>query len=211
MSFSLKALAAAALLAIPASAQAQIDAIVPLDVVSQPFPSSGTNYPDSGVGGGFLADFTIDFPGNPSATFNDYLIWCIDANRQVSVPGSYTYAAYDAFDFAENTNFGGANGYNVTVADMRKIVGLVGDLTSNWASYSIEQRQNRQGSIWALFRGESPVLTNIADGNINDYMVLFNGQNQTFVTYVPEPADSALFATAIAGMVALLIVRRRRA
>lgn len=210
MKFSLKALAAAALLALPTAAQAQIDANVPLDIVGHPYPTAGTGFPNSGSGGGFSADFVIDFPGNPGAKFNDFLIWCIDPNRQVSVPGGpYNYAAYSAIDFA-NTSFGGVNGYDVTISDLKKINGLVMDLKTNWASYNIQQRQDRQGSIWALFRGETPVMSNIAEAGLGGWMVLYNGRNQTFVTYVPEPADMALIVTAIGAMAMLVMMRRRR-
>jgi hypothetical protein len=211
MKFSLKALAAAAMLALPTAAQAQIDASVPLSIVGHPYPTAGTNFPNSGSGGGFFADFVIDFPGNPGAKFNDWLIWCIDPNRQVSVPGGpYTYSAYKALDFAQNTTFGGINGYNVSVGDMKKIVFLTNDLITNWAAYNVQQRRDRQGSIWALFRGEAPVMANIADANIGGWLVLFNNRNQTFVTYVPEPADMALIVTAIGAMAMLVMMRRRR-
>ncbi len=210
MKFSFKTFAAAALLALPTAAQAQIDANVPLNVVGQPYPTSGTGYPSSGVGGGFLADFVIDFPDNPGATFNDYLVWCIDPNRTVRVPGGpYNYAAYTAIDFV-NTTFGGANGHDLTSSDLKKINGLVMDLKTNWASYNLQQRQDRQGSIWALFRGETPVMSNIAEAGLGGWMVLYNGRNQTFVTYVPEPADMALIVTAIGAMAMLVMMRRRR-
>jgi hypothetical protein len=41
--------------------------------------------------------------------------------------------------------------------------------------------------------------------------VLYNGRQQTFITYVPEPADVALMLTAVASMAMFLIMRRRRA
>jgi hypothetical protein len=212
MKFSFKTFAVAALFALPTAAQAQIDANVPLNVVSHLFKTPGTGYPNNGIAGGFLADFTIDFPGNPGATFNDYLVWCIDPNRVISVPGGpYAYSAFDAYDFAANTTLGAANGYNLSVSDMKKIVGLVDDLKTNWASLSVQQRADRQGSIWALFRGETPAMANLVDGNVNGWLVLYNGQQQTFVTYVPEPADMALIVTAVAAMAMLVMMRRRRA
>jgi hypothetical protein len=180
--------------------------------VSNPFPTNGTGYPASGRAGGFLADFTIDFPETPGATFDDYLVWCIDPDRSIRVPGGpYTYSAYKAFDFAANTNFGGANGYDLTVGDMKRIVGLVSDLHTNWASYSEFHRVRRQGSIWALFRGETPVLSNLAEANLSGWYVLYNGQNQTLVTYVPEPSSAALVLTGVALLMLMASMRRRSA
>lgn len=210
MKFSLKAIAAAALLALPSAVQAQVDATVPLNVVSNPFPTNGTGYPASGRAGGFLADFTIDFPLK-AATFDNYLVWCIDPNRGISVPGGpYAYSAFESYDFAANTMLGGANGHDLTVGDMKRIVGLVSDLHTNWASYSELARVQRQGSIWALFRGETPVLSNLAEASLSGWYVLYNGQNQTFVTYVPEPSSAALVLTGIAAFMMIASKRRRR-
>jgi hypothetical protein len=205
--FSFKTFAAAALLALPTAAQAQIDANVPLNVVSHLFKTPGTGYLGNGTAGGFLADFQIE-----AVTFDDFLVWCIDPNRVISVPGGpYAYSAFDAYDFAANTAFGAANGYDLKVSDMKKIVGLVGDLKTNWSSLGTQQRADRQGSIWALFRGETPVMANLVDGNESGWLVLYNGRQQTFITYVPEPADVALMLTAVASMAMFLIMRRRRA
>jgi hypothetical protein len=213
MKHLIKTLLAAAVLAAPVAVQAQspIDTDVPLSIESHPFKTRGTGFPAAGFGGGFIADFTIDFATNPSAKFNDFLVWCIDPNRLISVPGGpYKYSAYTAMSFA-NTNFGGANGYNVTVGDMKKIVGLVADLNTNWASYTVQQREDRQGSIWSIFRGQAPVLANTVGGDLSGWLVLYNGQNQTFVSYVPEPADIALLVTAMGGLALMLVARRRRA
>jgi hypothetical protein len=207
MKYPFKALAAAALIALPSAAQAQIDASVPLNVVSHPLKTQGTGYIANGTAGGFLADFQIQ-----AVTFDDFLVWCIDPNRVISVPGGpYTYSAFGAYDFAANTALGAANGFDLSVSNMRKIVGLVDDLKTNWASLSTQQRADRQGSVWALFRGETPVMANLVDGNEAGWLVLYNGRQQTFITYVPEPADVALLLTAVASMAMFLIMRRRRA
>lgn len=209
MKFSFKAIAAAALLAIPSVSQAQFDTTVPLSINSFPYPTVGTNYPNNGTAGGFLATFTIDFPNNPGATFSDYLVWCIDPNRTISVPGGpYNYWAFTAEQFAQS-NYGSANGHDVTVSDMQQIVGLVGDLSTNWNSYNAQQRADRQGSIWATFRGEAPVLQNIPVGGLGGWLVLFNNENQSFVTYVPEPSESALLLVGFAGLAAVAMKRRR--
>jgi hypothetical protein len=212
MQISLKPLLAAALLALPVGAQAQapIDPSVSVSINSWPFQTRGTGYSASGRAGGFLADFAIDFPTKPTVSFDDYLVWCIDPNRSISVPGGpYAYQAYSAMGFA-NTAFGGANGYDVTLGDMGKIVSLVSDLRTNWASYSTTERADRQGSVWATFRGETPVLASISNASTDGWVVLYDGQHQTLLTYVPEPADVALMLTAVFGMVFVVIARRRR-
>jgi hypothetical protein len=211
MNISVKALAAAAMLALPAGVQAQapFDPSVAVRIVSFPFMTLGTGYGASGQAGGFLADFEFDAP--VSATFDDYLVWCIDPNRTISVPGGpYAYAAFTAANFA-NATLGSANGHDVTVGDMGKIVWLVSDLSTNWATYTTAQRADRQGSIWATFRGETPALSGISSADINGWKVLYNGQNQTFLTYVSEPADAALIVSALFGMAFTFLVRRRRA
>ena len=209
MKFSFKALAAAALLAMPASAQAQIDNSVDVQVLVHHLQTGGTGF--AGNGGGFKANFTIDF-GSGAKTFSDYLIWCIDSDRTVNVPGTYNYQAYTALDFAANTAFGGGNGHDVTTGEMGKIVTLVDDMESNWTSYTAGQRERRQGSVWSLFRGGPTVasLGVIAESNLDQWVVLYNGDNQTFLTYVPEPSSVALLFTVMGGMALMMIARRRR-
>jgi hypothetical protein len=214
MKFTLKAVAAAVMLAMPGVSQAQIDNSVSLKVLSHPYITAGTNYSGNGRAGGFLADFAIDFP-QPDGTvnFSKFLVWCIDANRTISVPGGpYNYQAFTALDFAANTSFGSPKPYNVTVSDMGKIVTLVDDLRTNWSSYNVTQRADRQGSIWALFRGEATVasLGTIAEGDLDRWVVLYNGQNQTFLTNVAEPSQLALLMSIAGGFAFLMIARRRR-
>jgi hypothetical protein len=215
MKFTLKALAAAVMLAMPAVSQAQIDNSVSVTLVSHPYKTVGTNYIPNGVGGGFFANFAIDFP-QPVGTvnFSKYLVWCIDADRSISVPGGpYNYQAFTALDFAANTSFGSPKPYNVSVSDMGKIVTLVDDLRINWSSYNATQRADRQGSIWALFRGEATVasLGTIAEGSLDRWVVLYDGQNQTFLTDVAEPSQLALLMTVAGGFAFLVLARRRRA
>lgn len=206
----LTALALSGLLAFsaPASAQVAIDSDVPLSVVGHPFSTAGTGYPASGSGGGFLADFTVDFP-SVTAVFNDYLVWCIDANRQVSNPGGpYSYAFWDAFDYA-NSNLGAVNGHPLSVSDMKQIVSLVSTLNSNWAGLSEQQRADYQGSIWATYRGEAPVIQGSLDGNIGGWYVLHGNEgNQTFITYLPEPS-AGLLSVAGFGLMMVFAMRRR--
>lgn len=213
MKFSFKALAAAVILAVPAVSQAQaIDNSVTLNILSHPFATKGTNYMGNGSGGGFKATFAVDF-STGTRTFTDFLVWCIDANRTIQVPGGpYDYTAYTAASFANNTTLGGANGHDVSGTDMQKIVTLTDDLTDNWYSYGTTARENRQGSIWALFRGEAtvPSLNPIGLGNLDNWVVLYNGKNQTFLTYVPEPSSAALLLTVMGGMALMMIARRRR-
>lgn len=205
MQLSFKPLLAAAILALPAGVQAQapIDPSVTVSIVAWPFQTRGA--------GGFLADFAIDFPSKPTETFEDYLVWCIDPNRSINVPGGpYTYQAFSALGFA-GTSLGATNGYDVTVGDMGGIVSLVSDLRTNWSSYSNYDRGSRQSSIWAIFRGETPEVAGIPTASTDGWVVLYNGENQTLLTYVAEPADSVLMLTVLFGMAFLVLARRRRA
>lgn len=216
MKLAFKTLAAVVALALPATSQAQIDNSVAVNLLSQPYATGGTNYASSGQGGGFRGNFAIDFP-LPTGTlaFNNYLLWCIDPNRTVATPpsGPYTYAAYTALDFANSPTLGAVNNYSPTVGDMQSIVWLVNDLYSNWGTYNPTQKQDRQGSIWALFRVETtPInMANIGQANLNDWVVLYNGRNQTFITYVSEPNGALLVFAALGGLGMVTMMRRRRA
>lgn len=215
MKLAFKTLAAIVALALPATSQAQIDLNVEVKLLAQPYATGGTNYGSSGQGGGFLANFDIDYPA-PTGTisFTNYLIWCIDPGRLVATPpsGPYNYSAYTALDFA-NSPLGAANSYSPTVADMQRIVWLVDDLYTNWGSYSDSQKRDRQGSIWALFSGETtPIdLANIGEASLDNWVVLYNGQNQTFITRVSEPDGALLVLAAVSSLGVVTFMRRRRA
>jgi hypothetical protein len=208
----LKALALAATLVLPAAASAQaIDETVDVTLTGHPFPTKGTGFGD-GFGGGFLANFSIDYPAQEGGTrsFNDWLVWCIDPNREVSVPGTYSYEAWTATNFAAS-NLGSVNGNDITEAQMRSIVSLVNTLQNGWNGFTELERQNLQGSIWATFRGENPLIAGDANASLEDWVVLYgNDNNQTFLTRVPEPSSLALVLVGLSGMM-LVVARRRRA
>lgn len=210
----LKAIAIAATLAVPAVSSAQaFDPSVTLQINTQHLPTPGTGFGGSGNGGGFLANFSLDFPTQAvPATFNNYLIWCIDVTRAVDVPGTYEYQAWTAQAFA-NSTLGSGKPNNLTVEEMRAVVSMVSILQTSWDSFDADLRADYQGGIWAAFRGE---LGNIpgtvaydANASLDDWVVLYNGENQTFLTYVPEPSETALLLIGIAGM-AFLVMKRRR-
>jgi hypothetical protein len=204
-----KALAVAAAFVLPGVASAQIDNSVTVNVVSFPYPTKGTGF--DGFGGGFAADFAIDYP-TVTKTFDDYLVWCIDPNRGVDVPGGpYSYTAWTAVDFAGST-LGSTKPSDLTLGQMRSIVSLVSTLQTGWDGFSGVQRENLQGQIWSTFRGESPDLAGSENVSLTDWVVLYgNNGNQTFLTYVPEPSGAVLLLVGFAGMVVIASARRRQA
>lgn len=210
----LKTLALAATLALPVAggAQSAIDPSVSVTLNSHPLATQGTGYGD-GFGGGFLGDFAIDFPAEQGGTktFNNFLLWCIDPNRGVSVPGTYTYEAWTATDFAASP-YGSTKPSDLTDAQMRSIVSLVTTLQNGWSGFTEQQRKDYQGSIWATFRDETNNIIYAGDANasLDGWIVLYNGENQTFLTQVPEPSSWALVLVGLSGMF-FLVARRRRA
>ena len=213
MKQTLKVLATVAALAVPsfAAAQSPIDATVSLKIVANPYVTNGTGFNSALFGGGYLADFSITKPIG-ELVFDDYLVWCIDANRGVTTPGGpYSYSAFTADNFAAST-LGATNGNDVTYGQMRRMVSLVNTLETNWASLGTTAKKDYQGSIWKEFRGESPVITGDVNQSLDGWMVLYgNENNQTFLTYVPEPSSFALLFTMLGGMVLMVVARRRRA
>lgn len=214
----LKMVVGAVALALPATTQAQmpVDPSVVVNIAATPatFQTGGRGY--GGVGGGFFANFSVDFPAPTGPlTFSNYLIWCIDAGRSVTLPGTYTYTLYRAADFANSTSFRSTNNYDPTLTDIKRIASLQSQLET--ATIPSINAFNIQGSIWSTFDGYStyggnPNNAAIMMGNPNfniwNYYVLWNGSNQTFLVKIPEPSSALLLA--IAGMgIALLVVRRR--
>lgn len=209
------ALAAAAVMAAPITAQAQlpVDATVTVTLTGHPFATGATGY--GGMGGGYSANFAVNFP-DPMGdrSFNDYLIWCIDGSRGISFNQPVEFALYTLTDFAA-TNFGAFNGHNPDLADMTRIASLQAALLSGWDN-PMTNRDDYQGSIWSEFDGYSTynnnaLLGSILAGNpafdVSEYYVLWNGDNQTFLTRISEPSSALL---AFAGMGAFLVAVRRR-
>jgi hypothetical protein len=214
MKNTLKAFAIAATLALPAVSSAQaFDPDVSLQITSQHLPTPGTGFESFGNGGGFKANFTLKFPTQAiPATFDDYLVWCIDVTRTVDVPGTYEYQAWTAEAFA-NSTLGSGKPNNLSIEEMRAVVSMVSILQTSWNVFDADERADYQGGIWAAFRGELgsiPVgVTYDANASLDDWVVLYNGENQTFLTYVPEPSETALLLVGIAG-VAFMVMKRRR-
>jgi hypothetical protein len=206
----LKTMAAVAALALPASmsAQAPIDPSVNVFLHSQPFGTHGTGY--AGTGGGFLASFDVDTPSGVQS-FSQYLVWCIDPYRPAEAGNSYSYSAYTAASFAA-TSFGtGDPMSNPNAADMSKIVSLVSTLSTGWNGFTGQQRADLQGSIWATFAGQAPIIQGNPNADLTGWFVLYgNNNNQTFVYYVDEPAEGLLLLGSL-GAFAFVGYRRRRA
>lgn len=199
-----KTLAFAAALALPSvgTAQAAIDTDVQVNLLSHPLNTLG--------GGGFTANFTIDFPAGPTS-YNQWLVWCIDPDRIVSVPGSYNYSAYTASNFAAS-DLESVNGNNITDAQMRSIISLVTTLQTGWSGFDVNQRAALQTQIWSTFRGETAPIVGNENVSMTDWVVLFgNKNNQTFLTRVPEPADLGLLLIGFSGLAFMAVARRRRA
>lgn len=212
----LTALTVAAAFAMPSAASAQIDPIVSVAILDKPFQTVGTGYPEAifGQGGGFLASFSIDNfpPSGNTENFNNFLIWCIDPDRFVSIPPS-SYQAWTAADFAAS-GLGSAGGHDVTLGEMFTLAGLVGELSGNWDSLDATQRADYQGSIWNTFRGDAVLggVTFTAPANLDDWYVLYSNENkQTFMFQVSAPADNVLLVFALSSFGAVMLYRRRRA
>lgn len=205
------ALAAAAILLAPAASQAQIDNSVVVTVNSNPYSVGGKGYPGQN-GGGFLADFSVDFPA-PTGTlsFTNYLIWCIDAGRSVSLGVPVEYKLYTLADFGST----GVNGANPDEDAMTRIASLQNQIVQNWGD-GVTPFGDLQGSIWSWFDGYAnygndaglgPILPGNPAFNVSEYYVLWNGTDQTFLTKISEPSSVLL---AFAGMGAFLVAVRRR-
>lgn len=205
-----RAVTVAAAMALPMSLQAQIDPSVSVNLTSHPRQTTGTGYAANLLGGGFLANFTVDFPQGAQSLTN-HLVWCIDWTRGVPVPGTTNFQLWSLADFA-NTTFG-ANGNDPDINDMQAIASQAALLEDDWFVLNATQRQNAQGIIWDRFSQANATGGN-ESFNGSSWYVLWNGQNQTLITRIPPPVivpEPAALALLGAGFVGLLAVRRRRA
>lgn len=208
------ALAGAAMMMAPVAAQAQVDSDVSVVITNNIYPSGGYGY--GGNGGGYLANFTVQFPApTGERTFTDYLIWCIDAGRGVNVNQPTNFALYTLADFAA-TNFGSINGHNPDLADMTRLASLTSAIANGYEGMTDDERWAHQGSIWSEFDGYAnygnkaelgAILAGDPNFDVSQYYVLWNGENQTFLTKISEPSSALL---AFAGMGAFLVAVRRR-
>lgn len=210
------ALAAAVVIAAPTAVQAQlpIDDQVSVTILpDSPYETGGKGYTNSG--GGFLANFSVDFP-SPVGTlsFTNYLIWCIDAGRGVGINEPTNFKLYTLSDFAA-AELKSTNGHDPDLGDMTRIASLQAALFEGWNNPAIN-RADYQGSIWSEFDGYAnygndgalgPIIAGNSGFDVGEYYVLWNGSNQTFLTKISEPSSALL---AFAGMGAFLVAVRRR-
>jgi len=204
-----KSLAVAAMVLAPAVASAQPVGSVAFTLASRPFAVL--------EGGGFGTSNVVFTPtdGAPINLAN-FLVWCIDETRGVSVGSSYTYDMYTVGAFA-NTNFGGGV-YNASLADMRRITSLTETFQNASANpvdwTNLANKDGIQNGIWDTFEGLGSALGN--PGFVSaDWFILHNGQSQTFAVrlpspniVVPEPSTYAMMAMGLVGLAGF--ARRRR-
>jgi hypothetical protein len=213
MKLSIKALAFAAVAVLPSalSAQTPVDPTVAVTITAFPRPTSAMGYPSSLRGGGFTSNFSVDFVGG-TRTFAEHLVWCIDPTRTTSVGSTSTYQLYTVAEFAAST-FGTLTN-DPNLGDMQEIASLVSDMEDNWGALTTDDRRLRQGQIWDRFTGNNfSAFNGDREFNAANWYVLYNGQRQTFLTRIPEPArvpEPTSMALMGFGIVGLALVRRRR-
>lgn len=210
------ALLALTLTAPAASAQLPLDPSVAVTFNTNTSRRTGaTGF--GGEGGGYFGSFAIDFP-TETRTFSDYLLWCIDAFRPVTVPSTTTYQFFTVQSFVQS-GYGApiwpSGEYDVTAADMGNVTSLVNTLSGGWNTLTPQQRNDYQGSIWQAFRGQStypnsatPIIAGDPYFETSGWYVLYNGTNQTFLVQVAEPGTILLLLLGATG-IAMMALRRR--
>jgi hypothetical protein len=216
----MKVIAGAVALAMPIASNAQTATAssVSVTVNSRPFSTGATGY--SGAGGGHYASFTVNL-GNGPRTFTQYLLWCIDNDRGVTIGQTYNYDVYTLANYAASSLGNLASpgpAHDPDLGDMKSIASLYDGLSSNWGTLTSTQKRNYQGSIWSEFEGFTDYNGNAGLGaimvgdrnfNTNDYYVFSSSTNnrQTFLAYIPEPSSAVVL---LAGMAGLMVAVRRR-
>ena len=217
----LTVLASAAALALaPSVAQAQLhwNLLGDFEVTGSPMPTGAVQFNDAG--GGYTATFTlVNFNGN-TRTFTDWLVWCIDPNRPVTIGGEYgppEFPAYKAYDLVafDTAGLGSKGGYDVSLGDLNAMASLVDEVTDSYSLWGAPQRRTWNDGIWSRFEGivpagEAPFTAQYGNEQFNgrEFHVLYNGRNQTFMFEVPEPGVFFLFAVG-ASLLAFVALRRR--
>ncbi|MDQ8168555.1 MAG: PEP-CTERM sorting domain-containing protein [Gemmatimonadota bacterium] len=199
-------------LTLPAASNAQVATGVTVSVINDnTFRTGATGY--TGAGGGYFASFTVDL-GNGTRTFNEWLLWCIDPSRSVAPPRDYTFSFYTVEQFAAAAYGSADTGHDLDLGDVKSIASMYTDAAGSWGMLTGPEKKNYQGSIWSEFDGFStynnngtPILAGNRSFNTRDYYVLYNGSNQSFITYISEPSSALLLLAGIAGV---LVAARRR-
>jgi hypothetical protein len=217
------AIGVAAMMLAPLSVSAQDSWTImgTLDITGRPLPQMGVQY--NSVGGGHRANFTVEGFEGGNRTFTDFIIWCIDAGRSITVPGSYSnYTLYTlkGFDESGRTSQPRISGgvsferHDPDLGDMRAIASLADQLADNYGTWDANRRRTWQDGIWARFDGVNPQSLapySPQSGNPNfggnGWYVLSNNRDQTFIVEVPEPGTGALL---VVGSLLMFAVLRRR-
>lgn len=192
----------------PVSAQAQQNVTVKFDGTK--FSTNVAGY--IGSGGGFKFTPTPLVPTPPPVTFVDFIAFCIDPTRTISVVGTYEYQFFSLGAFVAQ-NWGASNLANQSLSDLNFMASVASTYDVTGASVSNNAKQEQ---IWDTFTNGNTSAAFTGDFS-QKWGVLANGKTQTMLvrvdypggdlSTVPEPSTYVLTAS---GLMALAVVARRR-
>lgn len=216
-------LAGLAVLATAPSAQAQsaIDLNAKVTINSLAYGTGVRGFP-GGFGVGLNTKLEAVFP-DPTKTlvFDNFLAWCIDPNRSVTIGGTFTFQLWSLADFAASSlSPVGPKApnplYDPNLSDMTRAASFANQMQTNWGALG-GQTGSVYGSLWSVVAGfttygnlpgESSILAGDPNFDIDQWYVLYNGGNQTLIGHVPEPSGVMTLVLALGGL--LIVALRRR-